>query len=129
MLDDDKRELGKVSQKEPEKFGRLKQRALDLGMSTEEFILHAANAPTKQQEVTEISEIKQSIKELSNITQQLRNGQQPQVMQPQIPFQPPPPDLLSQAQNMASLISTIKEMFPQQKLTDAISMLRELKKN
>lgn len=47
-IDDDKRDLSNVSQKEPAAFGRIRQRAMDLGMSTQEFILSHDPERTKQ---------------------------------------------------------------------------------
>jgi len=124
MLDDDKRELGKVSQKEPAAFGRIKQRAMDLGMSSEEFILRSDTATIKQQEVTEVSELKDSIKELREEIKQIR-------LQPQIQAQPTPtpqpPDMFKQMESMATFITTIKGMFPQTSVTDVVKEITALR--
>lgn len=123
-LDDDKRDLAKVAQKEPAAFGRIKQMAYDMGMSTEEFILMKDTAATNQQEATETSEIKQSIKELQTEVQQIRF--QPQT-HPQPTQQQAPPDMFAQMQSMAQFITTIKQMFPQTSLSDVVKQIADLR--
>ena len=83
VLDEDKRELAKVAQKEPAAFGRIKQKALDLGMSTEEFILSHDSSPPKQENSTETNELQESIKELSRQVQEIKSQPQQQPIQQQ----------------------------------------------
>lgn len=84
VLDENKQELGQFSQQFPLKFGFLKQKAKELGMSTQEFIEHFADRIMKQEpqqnqsvpnkEITEIREIlKEQSKVILSLTQNTVN--------------------------------------------------------
>ena len=70
-LDEFNREIGKFSQEYPEKFGKIKQKALDLGISTRELFAKLADSIDKQQQHTpqqpnnkELDDLQDEVKKL-----------------------------------------------------------------
>ncbi len=124
MLDDDKRTMGKTAAKEPAAFGRIKQAALDLGMSSEEYILRKDPQANTQQPATdpnrEIDDLKESVKDLSKEIQTLRAP----------PQQAPAAttnNMFDQMNAMATFITSIKSMFPQTSVTDVVAQIGALR--
>lgn len=106
----DKQELGAFSQKEPLKFGFIKEKAKAAGMSTQDFIGHFADKlmsmeqqPTQQKDNKDIAEVKDIIKEqaklLETLTITLSNSTQNKPQQIENPLN-----------NLSSLISAFKEL-------------------
>jgi antitoxin component of RelBE/YafQ-DinJ toxin-antitoxin module len=107
VLDAEKQDLGVFSQKEPLQFGFIKQKASDLGMTTQEFIKAFADKVMKQAEQPqptlsndEIKEIKEQIKEQSKaIALFMQNMANKQVSPPQPPLQ-----------GLREIVSAMKEL-------------------
>lgn len=60
-LNDDSAAIGRTSQKEPEKMGRLRQKALDLGMGVDEYILHVADKVSNAEKETKANDLTPAI--------------------------------------------------------------------
>lgn len=121
MLDDDKRAIGKASQNQPAKVGRIKQKAMELGMSTEEFILRADDLLSKQADTTssnrEVDNLKSEIAELKEM---LRTPQP----QPQQQGQ-----LADQVNMFSQMVAALTAIMPKQEsLSETMRALAELDK-
>lgn len=122
-LDDDKAALGRAAQAEPAKIGRLKQLALDRGITTEELIFLASDKLSPEAEPTrpnaDVEGLKAEVKELQRFITSF-------VQQRQAP--PPPPDMMAQFTGFMSLVEGIKKIFPQQGFTDMLAQIDALDK-
>lgn len=93
MLDENTQELGVFSQKNPLKFGFLKQKAKDLGLSTQDFIEQFADKimkqeqqPSQPQPNSDIAEIKDLLKEQTKAIMALAQRQVAPAPQQTNPF-------------------------------------------
>lgn len=138
-LDDLKRALGRVSNKEPSKFGFLKQKALEAGMSTDEYIVSLAEmlgseTPSQpmssvQSQQTQQNSSNQS-SEIEALREEIRSMKAIPVNQPAQPQQAPfsAENIQGYVTAFGAVVSTIREMFPQQKVTDVMQELEALQK-
>tara|TARA_Y100000310_G_scaffold95109_3_gene92966 strand:+ start:995 stop:1867 length:873 start_codon:yes stop_codon:yes gene_type:complete len=109
-LDADKQELGQFSQKEPLKFGFLKEKAREAGLSTQDFIGQFADKIMKQQDQheqpknnTELIEIKEILKEQTKALNALASN-----MLIQQRSQPEPTD--TSINQLSGLIGAFREL-------------------
>jgi len=136
VLDDFKRALGRVSQKEPMKVAAIKESARNMGMNMDEYILHLGNLalqpPQQQFNVPDnnSNELQAELQQLRADLATLKASQQfmPPQVPPALPVAPiapvAAPGLIDQVKDIATIMSTFKEMFPQQNIKDMIDLVK-----
>jgi len=143
-LDDLKRALGRLKKKSPMKVVQLQQNAIDAGMNFDDYLLnlHDKAVPTVVQAPAPIpndsNELQKQVQSLREEVNSLIQLQKTMVNPPpvqtvaNIPAGPaqvlPPPTMVDQIKDIATIMTAFKNMFPSNNMDDVLKLVQAVDK-